>query len=57
MRFATTLQQGRARLGVVDGADWLDIGPDLRAALEAGTDLAAAATIGVLANPIMAEAV
>ena len=57
MRIATTLQQGRARLGVVDGADWLDIGPDLRAALEAGTDLAAAATIGVLANPIMAEAV
>ena len=43
MRFATTLQQGRARLGVVDGADWLDIGPDLRAALEAGTDLVAAA--------------
>ena len=42
MRFATTLQQGRTRLGVVDGADWIDIAADLRAALEAGTDLAAA---------------
>ncbi len=43
MRFATTLQQGRAQLGVVDGADWIALGTDLRAALEAGTDLAAAA--------------
>jgi 2-keto-4-pentenoate hydratase/2-oxohepta-3-ene-1,7-dioic acid hydratase in catechol pathway len=46
MRFATTVQQGRAQLGVVDGADWISLGAtcaDLRAALEAGTDLAAAA--------------
>ncbi len=46
MRFATTLQQGRAQLGVVDGADWISLGADcssLRAALESGTDLAAAA--------------
>ncbi len=46
MRFATTVQQGRAQLGVVDGADWISLAPqgvhDLRAALEAGTDLAAA---------------
>ncbi len=46
MRLATTLQQGRAQLGVVDGTDWISLGSgcsDLRAALEAGTDLAAAA--------------
>ena len=46
MRFATTVQQGRAQLGVVDGTDWISLGggcADLRAALEAGTDLAAAA--------------
>ena len=46
MRFATTLQQGRAQLGVVDGTDWISLGADcssLRAALESGTDLAAAA--------------
>jgi acylpyruvate hydrolase len=46
MRFATTVQQGRARLGVVDGAHWIDLAAhgatDLRAALEAGVDLAAA---------------
>jgi len=42
MRFATTLQQGRARLGVVDGDDWIDLAADLRASLEAGTDLVAA---------------
>ncbi len=50
MRFATTVQQGRAQLGVVDGADWISLCAvpglkitDMRAALEAGTDLAAAA--------------
>ncbi len=45
MRFATTLQHGRAQLGVVDGADWISLGTtctDLRAALEAGIDLQAA---------------
>ena len=47
MRFATTVQQGRAQLGVVDGADWISLGAtavDLRAALEAGADLTAAAS-------------
>ena len=42
MRFATTVQNGHATLGVVDGAHWIDLGLDLRAALTAGTDLAAA---------------
>ena len=47
MRFATTVQQGRAQLGVVDGADWISLGAtavDLRAALEAGADLTTAAS-------------
>jgi 2-keto-4-pentenoate hydratase/2-oxohepta-3-ene-1,7-dioic acid hydratase in catechol pathway len=39
MRFATTLHNGRAQLGVVDGDSWIGLGTDLRAALEAGTDL------------------
>ncbi len=46
MRFATTVQQGRPQLGLVDGTDWISLGADcadLRAALEAGTDLAAVA--------------
>ena len=45
MRFATTLQQGRPQIGVVDGDHWIALSgaTDLRAALEAGTDLAAAA--------------
>ena len=43
MRFATTLQQGRAQLGVVDGADWISLATDLRVALETGIDLTAAA--------------
>jgi len=45
MRFATTLQQGRPQLGVVDGDHWIALSgaTDLRAALEAGTDLDAAA--------------
>ena len=30
MRFATTLQQGRPELGVVDGAHWIALGTDLR---------------------------
>ncbi len=52
MRFATTLQQGRARLGVVDGDDWIDLDtPDLRTALEAGTDLAAAGRAAVARGP------
>ena len=42
MRFATTQQQGRAQLGVIDGEHWIGLGTELRAALEAGTDLVAA---------------
>ena len=52
MRFATTLQHGQAQLGVVDGTDWISLSAscsDLRAALEAGTDLAATAR-SALAN-------
>jgi 2-keto-4-pentenoate hydratase/2-oxohepta-3-ene-1,7-dioic acid hydratase in catechol pathway len=52
MRFATTVQQDRAQLGVVDGADWISLGAgcaDLRAALEAGTDLAAAGKAAIAA--------
>jgi 2-keto-4-pentenoate hydratase/2-oxohepta-3-ene-1,7-dioic acid hydratase in catechol pathway len=45
MRLATTLQQGRTQIGVVDGDHWIALSgaTDLRAALEAGTDLDAAA--------------
>lgn len=42
MRFATLVQNGRPRLGVVDGDQWVAVADDLRAALEAGTDLLAA---------------
>jgi 2-keto-4-pentenoate hydratase/2-oxohepta-3-ene-1,7-dioic acid hydratase in catechol pathway len=42
MRFATTVQWDELRLGVVDGDDWINLGLELRAALEAGFDLAAA---------------
>jgi 2-keto-4-pentenoate hydratase/2-oxohepta-3-ene-1,7-dioic acid hydratase in catechol pathway len=50
MRFATTVQQGRTQLGVVDGSDWISLGTDcadLRTTLEAGTDLAAAAKASI----------
>lgn len=50
MRLATTVQHGRAQLGVVDGSDWISLGAhcaDLRAALEAGADLAAAAKAAI----------
>ena len=59
MRFATTLQHGRAQLGVVDGADWISLGAncaDLRAALEAGTDLAAAARAAIASGARLALA-
>ena len=56
MRFATTVQQSRAQLGVVDGADWISLATDLRAALEAGTDLAAAARAALVAGPRLALA-
>ena len=42
MRFTTYLQDGQPRLGVLDGDQLIDLAPDLRAALAAGTDLAAA---------------
>ena len=42
MRFATIVQDGHPRLGVVDGPDWVDLATDLRSALEAGVDLIAA---------------
>ena len=54
MRFATTVRQGRAQLGVVDGADWISLGggcADLRAALEAGTDLAGAGRAAIANGP------
>jgi len=51
MRFATTRQQGRAQLGIVDGSDWIGLGTDLRAALDAGTDLAAAGRAAVASGP------
>jgi 2-keto-4-pentenoate hydratase/2-oxohepta-3-ene-1,7-dioic acid hydratase in catechol pathway len=51
MRFATTLQQGRAQLGVVDGADWIALGTEMRAALEAGTDLLAAGRAAMASGP------
>ena len=51
MRFATTVQKGRAQLGVVDGADWVSLNTDLRAALAAGTDLATAARAALAAGP------
>lgn len=59
MRFATTLQQGRPQLGVVDGADWIALDADLRAALEAGTDLAAAGRAAIASGarlPLAAQA-
>jgi 2-keto-4-pentenoate hydratase/2-oxohepta-3-ene-1,7-dioic acid hydratase in catechol pathway len=42
MRFATLQRQGRAQLGIIDGAHWIGLGTELRLALEAGMDLAAA---------------
>lgn len=51
MRFATTRQQGRAQLGIVDGSDWIALGTDLRAALDAGTDLAAAGRAAIASGP------
>ena len=51
MRFATTVQQGRAQLGVVDGDSWVGLGTELRAALEAGTDLVAAGRAALASGP------
>ena len=51
MRFATLVQNGRPSLGVVDGTDWVDLHTDLRVALAAGTDLAAAARAALAKGP------
>ncbi len=54
MRFANIMQHGRAQLGVVDGADWISLGAtctDMRAALQAGTDLMAAGRVAIASGP------
>ena len=57
MRFTTFVQQGRTRLGVVDGDAVIDLNAaqpqvpaDMRAALEAGVDLAAAARAAIASS-------
>jgi len=57
MRFTTFVQGGQPRLGLVDGHDVIDLAAavpgtpsSLRAALEAGTDLAAAARSAIASN-------
>ena len=57
MRFTTFVQQGRTRLGVVDGYAAIDLNAaqpqvpaDMRAALEAGVDLAAAAHAAIASS-------
>ncbi|MGJ7509685.1 fumarylacetoacetate hydrolase family protein [Variovorax sp. GT1P44] len=57
MKFTTFLHDGRARLGVVDGDQVIDLNaaqsqvpPDLRAALAAGVDLAGAAKAAIASN-------
>ena len=57
MRFTTFFSHGHNRLGVVDGSSVIDlhaaqpqVPPDLRAALEAGVDLAAAAQAAIASS-------
>ena len=50
MRFTTYLQNGQPRLGVLDGDQVIDVAADLRAALTAGTDLAAAGRAAVASS-------
>lgn len=57
MKFTTFLSQGQARLGVVDGTDVIDLNAaqpqvpaDLRSALRAGIDLAAAGQAALAGN-------
>ncbi len=50
MRFTTYLRDGKPRLAVVDGDTAIDIAADLRAELEAGRDVLAAARLA-LASP------
>jgi len=47
MRFTTYLRDGQPRLAVVDGDTAIDLAADLRAELEDGTDLIAAARAGL----------
>jgi len=51
MRFATLVHNGQPCLGAVDGTDWVDLHTDLRAALAAGTDLAAAGRAALAKGP------
>ena len=57
MRFTTFVDQGRTRLGVVDGDSVIDLNQaqpqvpaDRRAALEAGVELQAAARAAIASN-------
>ena len=57
MKFTTFLHNGQARLGVIDGQDVIDLNTaqpnvpaDLRAALSAGVDLAAAGTAAIASS-------
>jgi 2-keto-4-pentenoate hydratase/2-oxohepta-3-ene-1,7-dioic acid hydratase in catechol pathway len=57
MRFTTFVHQGRTRLGVVDGDAVIDLNasnpevpPDVRAALEAGVNLVAAARVALASS-------
>lgn len=50
MRFTTYLRNGQPRLAVVDGDNAIDLAADLRAELNAGTDLQAAGSAAVASN-------
>ena len=50
MRFTTFLKNGTPTLAVVDGDSAIEIGGSLRAALEAGTDLAAAGRAAIASS-------
>jgi 2-keto-4-pentenoate hydratase/2-oxohepta-3-ene-1,7-dioic acid hydratase in catechol pathway len=50
MRFTTYLQDGRPHLGVVDGDQVVALARDLRAELEAGTDLLAAGRAAIASD-------
>lgn len=54
MRLSTVIQEGRPLVGVVEGERWFSLGTGLRAALEAGTDLAALAASARRAGPGLA---
>lgn len=50
MRFTTYLRDGQSRLAVIDGDNAIDIAADLRAELNAGTDLQAAGCAAIASN-------